>query len=237
MGQNLVDLNIQDTYQGLIKTNGCNENIGPSFTILTDGAGNDSSLALSQAGCGIRVTGCSTFLCDTTICCSLNLPNNIIRDSGTTRITLGNTITLNGNIKINCNTILDSTDCNRISFNTSTDTISLDCNVTVAGNLSAGGDLVAFYTSDERLKDNLQPIESSSFIDNLTGYSFDWNENSNLNGRSYGLIAQDVEKIAPELIYQRVDGYKSVNYIPLISILFEEVKSLKAKVIELEANR
>lgn len=236
MGQNLVNLNIQDTYQGLIKTNGCNETIGSSFTILTDGAGNDSSLALSQAGCGIRVTGCSTFLCDTTICCSLNLPNNIIRDSSTTRITLGDTITLNGNVKANSNTILDSTDCNRISFDTSTDTISLDCNVTVAGNLSAGGDLIAFYTSDERLKENLQPIDSSSFVDNLTGYSFDWNDNSERIGSSYGLIAQDVEKIAPELIHQTVDGYKSVDYIPLIAVLFEEVKSLKARVLELEGN-
>jgi len=44
-----------------------------------------------------------------------------------------------------------------------------------------------------------------------------------------GLIAQEVEKILPELVNEASDGYKSVNYIGLIPHLIEAVKELEAK--------
>ena len=47
--------------------------------------------------------------------------------------------------------------------------------------------------------------------------------------RQIGLIAQEVEKIYPELVLTDVDGYKSVDYSKLTPILVEAIKELKAE--------
>ena len=70
------------------------------------------------------------------------------------------------------------------------------------GNLEADGDVVAFSTSDKRLKDNItlisNPIEK---ILQIGGYEFDWNEKQNTyNGHDVGVIAQEIEKVLPEVI-------------------------------------
>lgn len=237
MGTSLTNCNVQDTYQGLIKTNGCNETLNATPNILTDGNGNDSSLAISTASNGIQVTGNSIVDGILTTCSNIRVNGNNICDSVASRITLGDDTTINSCLKLGSNIIKDSTGVDRITFTTASDLVSLNCNVTVTGNLSAGGDLVAFYTSDKNLKDNLQKIESESFFDNLTGYTFDWNENSIRDGKGYGFIAQDLEKIAPELVKVNSDDFKSINYVELIPVLFEEIKSLKSRIEKLENSK
>src|SRR5210317_1312603 len=70
-------------------------------------------------------------------------------------------------------------------------------NITV----TSGGQINAVdfnSTSDVRLKQNVQPLTGATEVVNqLQGVSFDWIENG---GRAYGLIAQEVEKIVPELV-------------------------------------
>ncbi len=50
----------------------------------------------------------------------------------------------------------------------------------------------------------------------------------------YGLIAQEVEKIFPELVITESNGYKSVNYLGLIPVLIEAVKELQQRVADKE---
>lgn len=96
-------------------------------------------------------------------------------------------------------------------------------NMTVAGTITAGGDITAF--SDERLKTNIKTIDSAlDKVMRLHGVSFDKDGHS-----SIGVIAQEVEKIIPEVVYINNDEMKtkSVAYGNLVGLLIEAIKELK----------
>lgn len=106
---------------------------------------------------------------------------------------------------------------------------------TITGTIRGCSDIIAFYSSDKRLKDNVNKIvNSKEVVKGLTGYSFDWKEEADRNGKDFGVMAQDVEKVLPELVHERPDGFKSVDYVKIIPYLIEEVKRLDAEVEELK---
>ena len=80
--------------------------------------------------------------------------------------------------------------------------------------------------SDIRLKTNIKPFENTlEKIVQINGVSFNWIDS---NAKSGGIIAQDVEKVFPELVN---DGdHKTVNYNGLIGVLIESIKELKQEV-------
>jgi hypothetical protein len=114
------------------------------------------------------------------------------------------------------------------SANTDYATISLDgVNVVQANypwNFSSTVTSSAFYySSDVNLKTDIQEIESPlAKIMELEGVSFNWRETSK---PSIGLIAQDVEKVFPEIVQtDKQTGLKSVEYGNLVAPLIEAVK-------------
>lgn len=100
------------------------------------------------------------------------------------------------------------------------------------GNMTAAGFVSA--NSDPRLKENLTPITSAvDKIKQLQGYRFKWKDMSpvgNPGKYDYGVIATDVEKIAPEIVQESAfesgdgDKYKTVAYSNLIPFLIEAIK-------------
>jgi len=105
------------------------------------------------------------------------------------------------------------------------------------GNVQATGDVVAYASSDERLKNEIIPISNPlEKINSIGGYSFVWNEEKQniYKGKDYGIIAQEIEEILPELVQTREDGYKSVKYDKLVSLLIEGIKELSKEVSELK---
>ena len=98
------------------------------------------------------------------------------------------------------------------------------------------GDVIAYYSSDKRLKENIKPIENAlAKIESIGGYSFDWNnKQQTYTGADIGVLAQEIEAIAPELVIDRETGYKAVRYEKLVAVLIEGIKELSAKVNELE---
>lgn len=79
-------------------------------------------------------------------------------------------------------------------------------------------------TSDERMKFGIAPIvDALSMIKELDGVYFTWRETGK---KDFGLIAQDLERVAPELVVTNSDGFKSVNYFGVIGILVSAVKEL-----------
>ena len=105
------------------------------------------------------------------------------------------------------------------------------------GDVQATGDVVAYASSDERLKNNITPIENPiEKINQISGNSFVWNEEKQniYKGKDYGVVAQEIEKILPELVNEREDGYKAVKYDKLISLLIEGVKELSKEVNDLK---
>lgn len=105
-----------------------------------------------------------------------------------------------------------------------------------AGNIRADGDVIAFATSDESLKDNKTPIaDSLAKISTLTGYEFDWNDDAEFSGHDVGVIAQEVEKVLPEVVTTRESGVKAVKYEKLVPLLIEGIKAQNEKISSLEA--
>jgi hypothetical protein len=79
--------------------------------------------------------------------------------------------------------------------------------------------------SDVAFKQNLcAQVDSLAIINKISTYSFDWKHNGQ---KSYGVIAQELEQILPELVQTNDDGVKSVSYLPLIAILIDAIKKLQ----------
>lgn len=85
--------------------------------------------------------------------------------------------------------------------------------------------------SDSRLKSDIKDLENSlSVIKQLVGKTY-----TQGNVQSFGLIAQDVRKVVPEVVSEDDRGYLNVSYIELIPFLIEAVKSLDNKIAYLSS--
>ncbi|MFA6058718.1 MAG: tail fiber domain-containing protein [Taibaiella sp.] len=92
-------------------------------------------------------------------------------------------------------------------------------------------------SSDRRLKKDIEPLSLSlDKVQALKGVTYHWNGKNNHDSTrlQYGLIAQEVEKIFPDLVTTESNGYKSVNYIGLVPVLIEAVKELKQQMVAKE---
>jgi hypothetical protein len=108
-----------------------------------------------------------------------------------------------------------------------TGSCNLNSGCTITGALNVTGDITAFYSSDKRFKDNIQPLDLAlEKIDKISGVSFDWNSNSAHEGHDIGVIAQEIEEVLPEVVTTRSDGYKAVRYEKIIPLLIEGIKEL-----------
>jgi len=118
--------------------------------------------------------------------------------------------------------------------------------------IRAGGDIVAYYSSDINLKENIQNIpDALSKVNAIRGVTYDWKDDylatkgkqDDYFNRKHdvGVIAQEVEAVLPEVVAERKDGTKAVRYEKLTALLIEavndlttEVKTLKAELEELK---
>ena len=88
-------------------------------------------------------------------------------------------------------------------------------------------------SSDIALKNDINTIQNPlELIEQIRGIDFTWKNNGT---KSMGVIAQDVEKVFPELVHGE-EGSKAVQYSGLIGALVESVKELSAKVAALESS-
>ncbi|MDT3367920.1 MAG: tail fiber domain-containing protein [Bacteroidota bacterium] len=103
------------------------------------------------------------------------------------------------------------------------------------GNISASGEITAYSASDIRLKTEVRSLSNSlEILMRLNPVSYKWNglakklnplKSDNIE---YGLIAQELECVMPELVHSLYDGlYKSVDYLKIIPHLICAVKQLK----------
>ena len=113
--------------------------------------------------------------------------------------------------------------------------VEIQRNTTITGILSVTDDITAFWSSDERLKDNITPIDDPlTKVISISGNTFDWNDKSNKSGNDVGLIAQEIEKVLPEAVITRDSGYLAVDYHKIVPLLVEAIKELSGKVEALE---
>jgi len=102
------------------------------------------------------------------------------------------------------------------------------------GRIDASNDIVAYSTSDIRLKDNIKTIDSAlNKVNKIQGIEFDWIEKEEVHGNSghdVGVIAQEIEKILPDVVTTRDNGYKAVKYEKIVPLLIEAIKDLSKQV-------
>jgi len=114
---------------------------------------------------------------------------------------------------------------------------------TTDGRIDAANDVVAYSTSDKRLKENIKPLDNAlDKVMQISGVEFDWKkltekEKETIHGNEghdVGVIAQEVEEVLPEVVTQRDSGYKAVKYEKIVPLLIEAIKELKQEIQELK---
>jgi hypothetical protein len=98
-------------------------------------------------------------------------------------------------------------------------------------------ELVSIATpSDIRYKKEIHPLESSlEKVTKLQGVTYEWdvdkvNGAGYIEGKQIGLIAQEVEKVLPELVHKDSKGYKTLSYDKLGPVLVEAVKEQQREI-------
>jgi len=104
-------------------------------------------------------------------------------------------------------------------------------------------DVVAFSTSDERLKENIKPLDNAlDKVLKISGVEFDWKELTEEEkktihgnqGHDVGVIAQEIEEVLPEVVTTRDTGYKAVKYEKIVPLLIEAIKEQQQQIEELK---
>jgi hypothetical protein len=117
-----------------------------------------------------------------------------------------------------------------------------------AGQLRATNSITAYYSSDERLKENITKITNPlDKVQQLRGVEYDWTdkyieENGGEDGyfirkHDIGLIAQDVQKVLPEIVAENSDGYLAIKYERVVALLVEAVKELSTELQNLKGEK
>jgi hypothetical protein len=104
------------------------------------------------------------------------------------------------------------------------------------GEIRASSEITAYFSSDQRLKENIKLIENPiTIIDQIRGVTFDWTDEHMarrggedgyfVRKHDIGVIAQEVQAVLPELVGTREDGYLAVKYEKMVPLLIEAIKA------------
>lgn len=107
-------------------------------------------------------------------------------------------------------------------------TLKVSGATSVGGNLTVSGVSYAgayFHASDLRLKRNVRPVEGAlEKVARLDGVSFNWKSDGR---RDYGVTAQNVASVFPDMVTKGSNGTMLVSYDSLIGPMIEAIKELK----------
>jgi len=119
------------------------------------------------------------------------------------------------------------------------------------GEIQSQADVVAYASSDRRQKDNIVEIDNPlGKIKQIRGVYFDWNEKGpdwtkgwpgNPKGKKHdvGVIAQEVQKVLPEVVSERtkdsgMEGMLAVDYEKIVPLLIEGIKEQQTMIEDLQ---
>lgn len=128
--------------------------------------------------------------------------------------------------------ILDNPGASFVSMSGQDSSNPINGDIHITGELKVSGNITAFSSfSDRRLKENITVIEDAlERVDTLAGYTFNYTDNPR---RMTGLIAQEVEEVLPEAVYEDGD-HKALYYGNIVGLLVEAIKDLKKEVDEIK---
>ena len=145
----------------------------------------------------------------------------------------GTTVAIAGNLQVTGSVRAGNTQLNSLGIGTAASGTT--------GEIRATADVTAFYSSDERLKEDITPIENPiEKLMAINGVTFNWKEGfdevHSHKGADTGVIAQQIEAIGlPETVTTRENGFKAVKYEKLNALLIEGFKAHEKEISELKA--
>jgi hypothetical protein len=115
----------------------------------------------------------------------------------------------------------------------------------ITGEIRATNEVTAYYSSDERLKENIQEIDAALYkLRKVRGVMFDWKDEVIeqrggedkyfVRKHDTGVIAQEIEQVLPEVVATRKDGYKAVRYEKLAGLIIQAINELADEVEEIK---
>ena len=116
---------------------------------------------------------------------------------------------------------------------------------TVTGEIRATNNITAYYSSDKRLKENIEPIENAvEKVKAISGVRFDWTEDYIkerggeddyfLRKKDVGVIAQEIQEVLPEAVAEREDTTLAVRYEKIVPLLIEAIKEQQKEIDKLK---
>jgi len=114
-----------------------------------------------------------------------------------------------------------------------------------AGDIRATADVTAYYSSDEKLKENVVEIKKAiNKVKQIRGVEFDWTqEYLDAKGgedgyfvrkHDVGVIAQEIETVLPAVVATRQNGVKAVKYDRIVALLIQAVKEQQSEIEDLK---
>jgi len=119
----------------------------------------------------------------------------------------------------------------RINYQGSQKFVTTSSGVSITGSMTASGDVIAY--SDERIKENVKTIDNAlDKVTKLRGVEYNkiGEEKQNI-----GVIAQEVEKILPQVVTEDEEGMKGVAYGNIVGVLIEAIKEQQKQIDELKS--
>jgi hypothetical protein len=118
--------------------------------------------------------------------------------------------------------------------------------LTINGAITATGNVTAYFSSDIKFKENIQPIKGAvGKVCGIGGDTYDWTDKyiedaGGADGyfvtkNSFGVIAQKVQKEFPLAVHERSDGSLAVDYPKLVALAFAAIAELNEKLQSLES--
>jgi len=165
---------------------------------------------------------------DVTITGKVKTLGDVSFNGTTLQVSSGSTIKVNGNLILSDQTVLNSYDNNIASGTFAQSNVvfkdSRFNSVIVLGAATVTGAITV--TSDYRIKENIEDLNSSFTLDSLTPVQYD---NILSGNHEYGVIAHELQSAYPFLVQGEKDGpeYQRVSYPGLIGVMVNEVKTLK----------
>ena len=238
-GANLSAINASNVSTGTIanaRTTAATAN-GASTIVLRGTSGEFSAGAITGSSFTGSGSGLTSIPNSATTAASANGASTIVaRDaSGNFTANVGTFTTVAGTLSTASQTNITAT-----GTLTNLQATSFGCGTAAsgtAGEIRATNNVTAYFSSDERLKDNVQVIANAlAKVLQIRGVEFDWNNLDEpedgyfVRKHDIGVIAQEIEKVLPEVVGTREDGMKAVKYDRIIPLLIEAIKELKAEV-------
>jgi hypothetical protein len=209
-------------------TSGSSGSAGSSGVTGAPGTSGSSGSAGSSGVTGAPGTSGSSGTAGTSVSVS-GTTNQIVKFTGAT--TIGNS-----NASDDGTTFLISTVKFKVATSMAVGAITPSA---TTGRIDAANDVVAFSTSDRNLKENFVRIEKAlDKVRAISGYEFDWKAKYKIDhgfeGHDVGVIAQEIERVLPEVVTTKFNGWKGVKYDKIVPLLIEAIKELADKVEKLE---